>query len=440
MRLTHTLRLTALALALAAGLGARADYQPTPENLQAREDFADQKFGIFLHWGIYATFAQGEWYLETGKLNKDEYAKAASAFYPHLFNADEWISAFKDAGARYITFTSRHHDGFSMYKTATSNYNIVDATPFGRDVVGELSKACERQGINMHLYYSQLDWIREDYPIGRTGRNTGRKGDHQDYAHYVQFMKTQLGELLRNYKVGCIWFDGYWDKADFDWNMPDIYRYIHGIAPACLIGNNHHRNSIEGEDIQLFERDQPGQNTAGYSGDMEVSTQLPLEMCQTMNGMWGYKVADQNYKSVPQLVRLLVECASKGSNLLLNIGPQPNGQLPAAALERLKGMGQFLKTYGKSIYATRRGLVPEQPWGVSTTAKDGRTLYVHFLSPDSVQGGQVSFPLARKAVRATMLVGGQPVALKWKKGQATLSGLNLPKDNVDTVVAIELKK
>jgi len=262
-------------------------------------------------------YGQGEWYLNSGGLLDSEYSKAAKGFYPSEFNADEWAKAFKDAGAGYVTLTSRHHDGFSMFKTATSDYNIVDGTPFGRDVVGELAKACKDNGLRYHLYYSTLDWHREDYPLGRCGLNTGRKGDKQDFNSYFNFMKQQVKELLTNYEnVDGLWFDGNWDHQEkgFDWRMPEFYSYIHSIKPSCLIGNNHHSDIIEGEDFQMFERDLPGQNTAGFSDGQEISNSLPLEMCQTMlNGAWGYQVKVLDYKTVDEIINLLVKCASKNS-------------------------------------------------------------------------------------------------------------------------------
>ena len=228
-------RIAFLILIVLTSVSLRADYVPAKENLESRQTFEGFRFGIFLHWGIYSEFAQGEWYLNN-KLNKDEYAKAATCFYPLRFNASEWVRAIKESGAKYITFTSRHHDGFSMFKTAESKYNIVDGTPFGRDVVGELADACHAQGVRLHLYYSILDWIREDYPLGRTGRNTGRT-PRPNYDSYFQFMKNQVRELLMNYKdIGGIWLDGYWDHdADsipFDWRMPEFYRYIHQLKPG----------------------------------------------------------------------------------------------------------------------------------------------------------------------------------------------------------------
>lgn len=360
-------------------------YVPTKENLQARKAFSNMRLGIFLHWGIYATYAQGEWYLNSG-LKNSEYSKAASCFYPVKFDANRWCKAFKDAGAGYVCMTSRHHDGFSMFDTDASDYNIVDATPFKRDVIGEMATACKKEHLKFHIYYSILDWIREDYPVGRTGHNTGRKGDKQDYNSYFNFMKAQMKELLTNYgPIGAIWLDGYWDQDEnpnFDWRMPEFYEYIHSIQPACLIGNNHHISPIEGEDFQMFERDLPGENEAGLSGQ-DISN-LPLEMCQTMNGMWGYKVADLNYKSVEDLVEMIVRAAAKNSNLLLNIGPRPNGELPDLALERLEGIGRWMKKYGGSVYGTEGCDATEgTDWAVCT--RKGNTTFVHIFSKEDGQ-------------------------------------------------------
>ena len=167
------------------------------------------------------------------------------------------MSAIKGSGAKYITITSRHHDGFSMWGTKQSDYNIVDATPFHRDVLKELSAACQEQGIRLHFYYSHLDWTREDYPWGRTGHHTGRDSTKADWPHYYQFMNNQLTELLTNYgPIGAIWFDGFWDHDEdsvpFDWQLDEQYAMIHRLQPACLVGNNHHENVLPGEDIQIF--------------------------------------------------------------------------------------------------------------------------------------------------------------------------------------------
>ena len=432
-------------LAAAAPAYAQKGYVPAKENLEAREAFEDMRFGIFIHWGIYSMYAQGEWYMNEGKLDAKEYAKAAGGFYPSRFDAREWVRAIKAAGAKYITFTSRHHDGFSMFDTAASDYDIMDATPFRRDIIAELAQACHEEGIALHFYYSLLDWTREDYPRGNTGRNSGRKGDAHDYEGYRSFMKQQLSELLTKYgKIGAIWFDGHWDhngaQVPFDWRYDDLYPHIHGIDPACLIGNNHHIEPFEGEDFQMFERDLPGENNNGWADNQTISS-LPLEMCQTMNGMWGYKVADQNYKSVPDLVRLIVRAASKGSNLLLNIGPQPDGCLPALSLERLAGIGKWMSVNGESVYGTSASGLPEPEWG-AVTRKDN-VLYLHvFQGVDAGVGLDLSnLPgLSKKAkIRAvTSLKDGAQMEYTFKDGRLMVA-VPFSEQDIDFVVKVVLK-
>ena len=391
----------------------------TPENLQARREFADSKFGIFIHWGIYSMFAQGEWYLQNAEIDKAEYAKAADAFYPHRFDAKAWVAAIKDAGAKYICFTSRHHDSFSMWDTAESDYNIVDATPFGRDVIKELADECHKQGIKLHLYYSHLDWARDEYPMGRTGKKIiGRDTTKVDWPKYYDFMNRQLTELLTNYgEIGAIWFDGWWDHDEdsipFDWQLQEQYAMIHRLQPQCLVGNNHHQVPFSGEDIQIFERDLPGENKAGLSGQ-DVS-RLPLETCQTMNGMWGYKLIDQNYKSTETLIQYLVSAAGKGANLLMNVGPQPNGEIPAAALQRLKEMGEWTRANGETIYGTTAGDIPVQEWGVTT--RKGERLFVHIMNLDSTE---LFLPLGCKVKKAFTYADKKPVKVKKTKGGVKL--------------------
>lgn len=422
-------------IAVSMPVFSQSSYVPSESNLQARKEFSDSKFGVFIHWGIYSMFGQGEWYMTNAGIDCHEYAKAASGFYPIRFDAKEWVSAIKDAGAKYICFTTRHHDGFSMFDTKYSDYNIVDATPFKRDVVKELAEECKKQGIKLHLYYSHLDWTREDYyPYGRTGRNTGRT-KHGNWNDYFNFMNNQLTELLTNYgPIGAIWFDGMWDQPDdFDWRLDEQYSLIHKLQPACMIGNNHHKKPIKGEDFQMFERDLPGENKAGLSSESEIG-QLPLETCQTMNGMWGYKIQDQNYKSVSELIRLLVRASGKGANLLMNVGPQPNGEIPAVALERLKGMGEWLSKYGETVYGTTRGDVMTADWG--TTTRKGNTLYVHILTDNMPQF--VTLPLKDKVVSAVNLNTGTKVSYEKIKGGIVLHTDNLEPE-IDCIVELKLK-
>lgn len=436
-RLLQAAIIVAMSAMVTPATAQESTYTPTPENLQARQEFADSKFGIFIHWGIYSMFAQGEWYLQNAEIDKYEYAKAADGFYPHRFDAKAWVAAIKDAGAKYICFTSRHHDSFSMWDTAESDYNIVDATPFGRDVIKELADECHKQGIKLHLYYSHLDWARDEYPMGRTGKKIiGRDTAKVDWPKYYDFMNRQLTELLTNYgEIGAIWFDGWWDHDEdsipFDWQLQEQYAMIHRLQPQCLVGNNHHQVPFSGEDIQIFERDLPGENKAGFSGQ-DIS-RLPLETCQTMNGMWGYKLIDQNYKSTETLIQYLVSAAGKGANLLMNVGPQPNGEIPAAALQRLKEMGEWTRANGETIYGTTAGDIPVQEWGVTT--RKGERLFVHIMNLDSTE---LFLPLGCKVKKAFTYADKKPVKVKKTKGGVKLQFDEAPA-GVDYIVELITK-
>ena len=424
-----------LALSLTASANTNQTYTPSADNIAARKHFQDSKFGIFLHWGLYAMLATGEWTMTNKDLNYKEYAKLAGGFYPSRFSAKEWVSQIKASGAKYICFTTRHHEGFSMFKSKYSDYNVVDASPFKRDIVKELADECHRQGIDIHFYYSHIDWQREDAPLGRTGLGTGRPVEKQNWDSYYTFMNNQLTELLTNYgKVGAIWFDGWWDQdqnPSFDWRLPEQYALIHRLQPACLIGNNHHHTPFEGEDFQMFERDLPGENTAGLSG--QSISQLPLETCETMNGMWGYKITDQNYKSTKTLIHYLVKAAGRNANLLMNIGPQPDGCLPAVAVQRLKEMGDWMKTYGETIYGTRGGRVTPRDWGV-TTEKDNK-IFVHILN---LKDRSLFLPITDKnAKRAVDYVSRKAVKMQKCQGGVLITLDSVPTD-VDKVVEIQL--
>lgn len=430
---------TIVTLAMAAGITFSAmpqsDYVPAQENLNARSEFQDSKFGIFLHFGLYSMLADGEWVMTNKNLNYKEYAKLAGGFYPANFDAAEWVSAIKASGAKYICITTRHHDGFSLFNSQHSDYNIVKATPFKRDIIKELSEECQKQGIRLHLYYSLLDWTRDDYyPLGRTGRGTGRttKGEWKDY---YKFMNNQLTELLTYYgKIGAIWLDGWWDHdqdPDFDWQFPAMYENIHKLQPACLVGNNHHITPFMGEDIQIFERDLPGENKAGLSGQ-DISL-LPLETCNTMNGMWGYKITDQNYKSPKTLIHYLVKAAGMNANLLMNIGPQPDGSLPDLSIDRLKEIGDWMDIYGETIYGTRGGVITPRDWGVTT--QKGNKLYVHILNlPDKA----LFLPLTNLKVNKAVLFKDRS-ALKFRQDKqgVFIQFSEVPAD-IDYVLELEL--
>ena len=305
-----------------------------------------------------------------------------------MFNADEWVTAAKNAGMRYIVFVSRHHDGFSNWDTKYSDWKITN-TPYGKDVLKQLAEACQRQGMKLGLYYSTLDWFREDYPheTGRTGKGTGRTGKG-NYASYLSFMKNQLTELLTNYgPIMSVWLDGHWDQTNpeghadrtsrIDWKYDELYSLIHRLQPACLIGNNHHLTPFPGEDFQLFEKDLPGQNKNGLSFQ-EVSQSMPLETCETMNNSWGYNITDKQYKSTKTIIDYLVRGAGVNANLLLNVGPMPSGKIQPEFLDTLKKVGAWTKQYGKALYNTRGKIIADQEWGVVVGTPTAQ--YVHILA------------------------------------------------------------
>ncbi|MBP9998144.1 MAG: alpha-L-fucosidase [Bacteroidales bacterium] len=404
------------------------NFTPSQEELAARQRFGENRLGIFIHWGVYSMLGRGEWVMDTERIPFSDYSMLPGGFYPSKFNAAEWVSAIKGTGAKYITITSRHHDGFSMFATKQSPYNIVDATPFGRDVLKELADECQKQGITHNFYYSLIDWGREDYPFGRDGNKLGKDPQKADFAHYLDFMCAQITELLTNYgPIGCIWFDGDWDrfpkpapgeetKVDFDWGYERIYTLIHKLQPGCLVANNHHRINIPGEDVQLFERDVPGEDTAGYSRTSYISDSLPLETCQTMNKSWGFDIKDHKFKTGQEIIRTIIRTAGRNANLLLNIGPQPDGQIPATSLERFKEMGAWMQANGETIYATHPVMKP-QPWGV-TTAKDGK-IWLHVM--EYPEGGVITLPMKLKAKTATVYGGGQALKVKKTKDSFTVT-------------------
>jgi alpha-L-fucosidase len=324
----------------------------------------------------------------------------------------------KAAGQRYITITSKHHDGFAMFGTKQTRWNIVEATPYAKDVLKPLSEECRKQDVKLFFYHSHLDWHHPDYfPRGMTGQTAGRP-ESGDFNRYLDFMDAQLSELLTGYgEVAGIWFDGIWDKRGADWRLRRTYDLIHRHQPHALVGNNHHLAPFEGEDFQMFEKDLPGENTTGFSGESKVG-RLPLETCETINGAWGYNSGDKNLKSTKTLLRYLINASGRNANFLLNIGPKPDGTVQDDFVTRLKEMGAWLTKNGESIYGTRGGPITPRPWGV-TTQKAG-TVYAHVLDwPDPV----LPIPRLPKAVKSAKLLGsGQKVVVKnW--GDQLLLGL-----------------
>ncbi len=422
------------------------NYEPSPANITARSNFQDMKFGLFVHWGIFSIPVNGEWVMNNENIPVKNYMRLMDFFNPIDFDAQKWVSMAKDAGMTYITLITRHHDGFSMWDTKFSDYNIMH-TPYKKDVVKMMADECHKQGIKLFLYYSLLDWNRTDYPheTGRTGQKSGRTGQG-DYAHYLQFMKNQLTELLTNYgEIGGIWFDGHWDQtkpegeADrtsrIDWKYGEIYGLIHKLQPQCMIGNNHHLTPFAGEDFQMFERDLPGENKSGLSFQ-KASEKLPLETCETMNDSWGFNIKDTNYKSVKQVIHYLVNAAGRNANFLLNVGPMPNGKIQPEFIDTLKQVGQWMRQYGESVYGTRGTVMPPKEWGV-VTAKN-KTVYVHIfkkpLQPTILIEG-----VTGKVISCQLMVKNKLVKCQQNKAGVTITLDGVEFDEVDTIVQLQLK-
>jgi alpha-L-fucosidase len=413
---------------------AQEPYQPSRQNLEARRWFQDAKFGMFIHWGVYSVLGDGEWVMNNKKIPVSEYEKLPPQFNPVNFNAAEWVALAKAAGMKYITITSKHHDGFAMFGSHVSDYNIVDRTPYHKDVIKMLADECHRQGVKLFFYHSELDWHNPNYyPRGRTGRDAGRP-ESGDWQKYLDYMNGQLRELLTNYgEIGGIWFDGWWDRPDADWQLDRTYSLIHSLQPQALVGNNHHRRPFGGEDFQMFEKDLPGKHTAEFNKDSEVGS-LPLETCETMNRSWGYNQNDKNFKSTRQLVQYLVNAAGANANFLLNIGPKPDGTIQPEFVSGLKDMGRWLAKNGEAIYGTRGGPITPRPWGV-TTEKENK-IYVHILD---WQDPAILLPrLPRKIVTGHFLKDGS-------KAQFTEHDLGvlvrIPQsavDEYDTILVLEM--
>ena len=424
---------------------AQQNYSPSKENIDARKWFEEAKFGLFIHWGVYSILGDGEWVMNNQNISINEYEKLPSFFNPTEFDPEKWVLMAKEAGMKYITITSRHHDGFSMFDSDFSDYNIVDKTPYGKDVLKMLSNSCKKHGIKLFFYYSQLDWYRDDYfPRGRTGNGIqGRQEGNWD--DYITFMKAQLTELLTNYgEIGGIWFDGQWDqhewdgkrfgKINADFRLDEVYKLIHELQPQALIGSNHHLSPNPGEDFQMFEKDLPGKGTKDFATSSDDIGNLPLEVCETINGSWGFNLKDRQHKSEKQLIQYLVKAAGYGSNLLLNVGPMPNGKIQEEHIESLKKIGKWVKKNGHTIYKTKKG--PIDPTDKIASTQIGNTVYIHLLDGKKTEYYIKGFN--PKIKKISYLNSNKKVSYKKSNTGLTLTLNNNEINPIDTIIKLEL--
>ncbi len=396
----------------------QVNYTPSVENLENRQWFQDAHFGMFIHWGVSSVLGEEIGWALSGK-DINEYRKNITLFDPEKFDAAAVVKLAKEAGMKYITFTTRHHDSFSMFNTRYSDWSIMH-TPYGRDVLKMLADECQKQGIRLFCYYSLADFYRSDYCQGNVTKATGIIGDC-DWGSYLQFLRHQLTEILTNYgPIYGIWFDGHWDQVNMlpdnttgtqkrEWHYDEIYKLIHDLQPGCMIVNNHHLAPFPGEDYQTFERDLPGENKGGgFSGDAKVSQSLPLEMSDIIGHSWGYVTNDTLNRSSTELIHLLIKAAGLGSNFLLNIGPTPEGEVRPAHRQRLIEIGCWMNTYGQTIYGTRRSWMKPAEWGVAV--EKGDTVFLHIIDPGKLGNQLVLSGFPYKAVKAEWFGTGRPVA------------------------------
>jgi len=405
--------------------------QVSPQGLKW---YQDAKFGMFIHWGLYSILAKEEWIMHTGRIPVEEYEKLVSQFNPTKFNADEWVSIAADAGQKYILPTSRHHDGFSMYDTALSDYKVTN-TPFKRDPLAELANACAKRGdVKLGFYSSLLDW---HHPAYRFRAESGLA-----WSDYIGFLHGQVRELCTNFgEIVEIWFDGDWPHHTFDetnqyfkpggsFEYDALYDLIHTLQPNAVVHNNRHEKPLPGEDVQGFEQDLPGANTAGFNPS-EVYD-MPLEVCMTINGHWGYSADDHDLKSARQLIHYLVRGASAGANYLLNVGPTPLGEILPVQAQRLREVGTWLAKQGESVYGTRKGAFAPTADVVSTS--QGTTHYLHSLN---VSSESVNVPgVPNLAITQAALLDGSTVALSQADGKLVVAIPAGKRDAFDTVIKL----
>lgn len=415
--------------------------------IETQEWFREARFGMFIHWGVYSVLGDGEWVMHNREMTVDEYEKLPAQFNPVDFDPAEWVRIAKQAGMRYITITSKHHDGFAMWDSDVSDYNIVDATPYGKDVLKMLADECEKQGIELFFYHSHLDWRHPDYyPRGKTGSHSGRP-DRGEFDAYLDYMDAQIEELAGgDYgKLGGFWFDGWWDhhlneddKADrttrVDWRLKRTYDLIHRLQPQAIIGNNHHVMPFEGEGFQMFERDLPGHNTSGFN--TTAIGNLPLESCDTINGSWGYDASDRDFKTPRELIHYLVRAAGYDANLLLNVGPTPRGTFQPEVIERLEAMGAWTSEFGDTVYGTRGGPMPPQRFGVMT--RTPTKLYLHVLEGDETE---LSLPGTEGLVIERAVIYGTERSVPVRVGSDGRLVVSIPHDGrhpIDTIIELDL--
>jgi alpha-L-fucosidase len=387
-------------------------FKVNPETGETQAQFAARtrwwrmaRFGMFIHWGVYSVPAQGEWYMNNAHVQVPDYEKYAARFNPVKFDAHRWVKIARDAGMKYIVITSKHHDGFDMFNSKLSDYNIVKATPYHHDPMKDLARECRRQGIKLCFYHSVMDWHHPDYLPRRAWETETRPADGASLDRYIQYMEGQLRELLTNYgPIGVIWFDGGWEHNADELHATEVVKLIRSLQPNILINN---RIDIP-EDFDTPEQTIPVRALA--EGRL-------WETCMTLNNNWGFDKDDHNWKSAEDLTQKLCDTASKGGNFLLNVGPTDEGVIPAESVDRLEQVGRWLKVNGASVYGTSASPFNRLPYDGRCTAKGDRLYLQVFHWPE---GGLKLAGLASPIIRATSLETKESLPVTTSGGQVEI--------------------
>jgi alpha-L-fucosidase len=443
-------------IALAADMADTTNaIQETPAQHDARMAWWRQdRFGMFIHWGLYSVAAgewngqsphtTAEWIQHSLGIPTSQYQTLIPRFDPEKFDAREWVRIAKDAGMKYIVITSKHHDGFVMFPSALTDWDIK-STPFKRDPLKELSEACKTEGIKFCCYYSIMDWHHPDW--GRREPWNDTATGQPDMDRYVVYMKGQLRELITNYHPALLWFDGEWESVWTHERAVDLYNFLRRLDPNLIINNriDKARKGLEGMNDKsgaVGDYGTPEQNIPANGFGPGVD----WESCMTMNDTWGYNKRDTDWKSPQTIIRNLIDIASKGGNYLLNVGPTGEGLIPDASVSRLAAVGQWMKVNGQAIYGTSASpFATALPWGRCTCkAAHGDTLlYLHIF--DWPADGKLFLPgLKNKAKSARLLTGENQFKKLSSPIQTSANGLmvSLPPtapDAISSTVVLRVK-
>ncbi len=389
--------------------------------LESKRDFSDRMqwwrdagFGMFVHWGAYAVPAGiykgkevsgiGEWIMSSAKIPVPEYEKIVRQFNPQQFDADAWARLAKEAGMKYLVITSKHHDGFCLWDSKVTEYDIMDATAFKRDILKELSEACQKEGVKLCFYHSIMDWHH-------------KKASGATFTEYREaYLKPQLKELVENYDPAVLWFDGEWIKEWTEAQGKDLYQYVRSLKPDIIINNRvgKGRNGMQGMNT--------GDEFVGDFGTPEQeilehgSTEIDWESCMTMNDTWGFKKNDHNWKSAEMLIHNLVDIAAKGGNYLLNVGPDATGVIPKPSQERLKAMGAWMQVNSAAIYNTRMWPQYKEGEQIRYILGNDGAVYVALLD---WPGATVQLRYIKPKAKAEIRMLGVDEPLEWSFDEAT---------------------